>query len=87
VLDRFEVGVEFIHQRDAGWDVQLDDLTLRILSRYLTRARRLLPWAAMITFWPDFTMGAMVSCHSGRKRATVSFRHSVWGNSAGLRSL
>ena len=58
-----------------------------MLSRYLTRARRLLPWAAMMTFLPDYTMGAMVSCHSGRKRATVSFRHSVWGSSAGLRSL
>ena len=40
---------------------------------------------AISTFPPPRIQGAMVSCHSGRNRATVSFRHSVSGNSSRLR--
>ena len=53
-----------------------------MLSRYFTRARRLLPWAAMMTRLPDLIVGAITSCQAGRKRATVSFRHSVSGSSS-----
>ena len=55
-------------------------------SRYFTRARRLLPWAAMTTRFPDLIAGAIVPCQYGRNRATVSLRHSVSGSSAGERS-
>ena len=33
-----------------------------MLSRYFTSARRLLPWAAMITFLPAWIAGTMDSC-------------------------
>ena len=41
--------------------------------------RILLPCATMSTFWPDLIAGAMLSCHRGRIRLTVSCRDSVKG--------
>jgi len=43
-----------------------------MFSRYITSARRLLPWAAIRTCFPDRMLGAIKSCQQGKTRATVS---------------
>ena len=49
-------------------------------SAVLTRARRLLPWAAMMTFLPLLTTGAMVSCQYCRQqRGQQSAEHREQG--------
>ena len=57
--DRLELVVQLIHQRLAGGDVQLDDVGVGHVVQVPGSARRLLPWAAMITRWLDCTAGAI----------------------------
>ena len=45
----------------------------------LASARRLLPWSATSPRFPALRSGTLASCQYGRKRATVSLRHSVSG--------
>ena len=52
MLQNLEVIIELIDQRGAGGDVDADDFLIAQVSKYLTRARRELPWAAMITRLP-----------------------------------
>src|SRR5438045_2978002 len=56
-----------------------------MLSRYFTSARRLLPCAAISTFFPARMSGAIALCQYGMNRATVSLRDSVRGSSFGER--
>src|SRR4030095_5145245 len=66
-----------------GWRLGMVSSTMSASdtpSRYFTNARRLLPCAAIMTLLPERIVGAIAECQEGRKRATVSLRHSVRGN-------
>ena len=58
---RFEVLVEFIYQRHAGWDVQLEDFVFAQVIGYFTSARSELPCAATITRSPLLMRGRISS--------------------------
>ena len=50
-------------------------------SRCFTMPRRLLPWAAISSFLPSFSLGAIDSFQYGRDRSMVSFSDSQLGRS------
>ena len=45
--------------------------TSGISSKYFTNARREFPCAAISTFFPDLTVGAISECQNGRTRSRV----------------
>ena len=86
VAERLQIVVELVDQRDAGRDVQFDDLGSPRCRRGTSPARAGCCRARRSsTRLPDCDRGAIVSCQYGRNRATVSFSDSVSGRSAGGR--
>ena len=86
MLHRLQVRVEFVHQRDARRDVQPDDLLVGHVVEILHERAQAVAVRRDQHLLAARTAGAIVSCQYGRKRATVSFRHSVSGSSSGERS-
>jgi hypothetical protein len=76
-----EILIEFVNQRNRSWDVKLNDVYIKFiipfsetLLNFLTIARRLLPWATTMTFFPSLTEGTMVYSQKGITRSIVVFK-------------
>ena len=84
---RAEVVVEVVDERDAGRDVEADDVLVRDPVEVLDER----PEAVAVGGDEDpparpAATGAMADSQYGRKRATVSLRDSQRGRSAGSTS-
>ena len=86
VLRRLEAVVELVDEQNSCRNMTVTISSSETSSSSLTAPCRESPCAAMTWLRSDRIEGGDRSCQSGRKRSTVSFRHSVAGSSLSLRS-